>query len=458
MPPRGVLGEAWHLYRAHWLEVVRMAAAVYGGVAVISAFAIPVAGQLGLVFLAYLWLAAVLWVQAPLARLVDDVRAGRERAGVRRTLESVYPRVGTISVATLLAALGVYVGLGLFVLPGLFLLTRWSLLVPVITLEGAGTFTAFARSRDLGRGHRWSVFGGIVASGIALVLVWAAVAGLSFVAAVELPLGAGLIAAAAITVVVLSVATPPLAIAWTLKYYELREERPLEAAPEPGRLAVGGALDQAWALYKKHPGRLLALGAVVAPLVTVVQVTTARGLATLAVAATLVGYLWLEGLLAEGLPTFDEPSGRRWVLGVLRSAAPRLPALVGAGLVAGVAFATGIGLLLLVPWSVVGAAVVVERRGVAASLGRSSELVAGRRRRVLKLLVLSVLMAAAGSLLLLFLVPPVGGRLLAYGLAIVLNAVTAPYVALAWALMYRELQRLRDELEPVPPATAPALR
>ena len=42
---------------------------------------------------------------------------------------------------------------------GLVLLTWWILIIPVIVLEGTRAGEAFSRSRELVRGHGWSVFG-----------------------------------------------------------------------------------------------------------------------------------------------------------------------------------------------------------------------------------------------------------------------------------------------------------
>ena len=54
----------------------------------------------------------------------------------------------------------------LFIVPGLILLTWWCLIVPVIVLEGKHVGESFSRSRELVRGHGWTVFGVVVVTAI----------------------------------------------------------------------------------------------------------------------------------------------------------------------------------------------------------------------------------------------------------------------------------------------------
>src|SRR5262249_32288319 len=54
------------------------------------------------------------------------------------------------------------IGFLLLVIPGLFLLTIWSMLVPVIVIEGRSAGEAFTRSREVVRGNGWSVFGLVI--------------------------------------------------------------------------------------------------------------------------------------------------------------------------------------------------------------------------------------------------------------------------------------------------------
>jgi hypothetical protein len=110
-------------------------------------------GWLGFIAIVYLAVASVFWLQAPLARLMDDARETRPNAGIRRTLAAIYPRLGSITGGTAVAAIAVFIAAGFFVLPGLLVLGRLALFIPVIVLEGTGAFAAFGRSNRLQHRH-----------------------------------------------------------------------------------------------------------------------------------------------------------------------------------------------------------------------------------------------------------------------------------------------------------------
>jgi len=80
--------------------------------------------------------------------------------------ERVRPYLGTLILAGILAGLGIAVGLILLIVPGLILLTWWCLLVPAIVLEEKHVGESFSRSRELVRGHAWTVFGVIIVTAI----------------------------------------------------------------------------------------------------------------------------------------------------------------------------------------------------------------------------------------------------------------------------------------------------
>jgi len=55
--------------------------------------------------------------------------------------------------------LGVLIGLLLLIVPGLILSVMWSVSTPCLIVEKRGIFASLQRSRDLTRGHRWSIVG-----------------------------------------------------------------------------------------------------------------------------------------------------------------------------------------------------------------------------------------------------------------------------------------------------------
>jgi hypothetical protein len=83
---------------------------------------------------------------------------------------SVWPkvssRIGPLILTSLLAAVGVFLGLLALVIPGLVLLTWWAVISPVVMLEDKSGTAALGRSRELVSGNGWTVFGLLIVTGI----------------------------------------------------------------------------------------------------------------------------------------------------------------------------------------------------------------------------------------------------------------------------------------------------
>jgi hypothetical protein len=163
-----VLKEAWSLYKRFLWQFFLTALVVFAVLDLLSALADQAADDS--VGAALFWglVAAVVgivgffWVQGALVETVRDVRDGRVDRGIGETYRAVQPRLPALIAAGILAGLGIGLGLLLLIIPGLFLLTIWSMLVPVIVLEGRSAGESFGRSRGIVRGHGWSMFGLIV--------------------------------------------------------------------------------------------------------------------------------------------------------------------------------------------------------------------------------------------------------------------------------------------------------
>jgi hypothetical protein len=180
-----VLGEAWSLYKRFLWQFFVTALVVFAVLDLLSALAAAASGDSVLAGLFWGLIAAVIsvvgyfWVQGALVELVQDVRDGRADRTIAETYAVVRPRLPALIVAGVLAAIGIGIGLLLIIVPGLFLLTIWSMLVPVIVLEGRSAGESFTRSREVVRGNGWSVFGLIVVTFL-LVLIVSAVIRLVF--------------------------------------------------------------------------------------------------------------------------------------------------------------------------------------------------------------------------------------------------------------------------------------
>ncbi len=171
-----VLGDAVLVYRRLWRRSVVVAGAVFVIVALAAAFAgrRPTTG----VQLVYLLLTLVgsLLVQGALVEVVRDVHEGREPDSARAYYDRTRGRLGTLLGVSLLAGIGVALGIVFLIVPGLILLSRWALVVPLVMVEGRGVGEAFSRSSELVRGRTGQVLVVVLVPGIATALVNTAVA------------------------------------------------------------------------------------------------------------------------------------------------------------------------------------------------------------------------------------------------------------------------------------------
>lgn len=232
MRDRDVLAQTFAGYRSWWLYLVPLALVAYALLGALCFLLVLTLGWIGFLSALALFVVGYAWVQAV---LVDAIAATQEpdadlSLGAR--LGAVVPRLNAVSLAWLLASLGIGAGLALFIIPGLVFMTWWALIVPVVVLERQGVFAAFGRSRELVAGHGRTVF--------AVLVVTAVLAGIaSFVMerlVLMLPVPAGFsellawLAGASFVAPFMALATtilfaelkagkaPPVSTAWTPQY------------------------------------------------------------------------------------------------------------------------------------------------------------------------------------------------------------------------------------------------
>jgi hypothetical protein len=226
-PLSGVLGESWALYRAQARHLLTIAFIIYLITAIVDALCREIGGAFGIILGDLVTLIALYLLEAALVKAVQDVRDGRVDLSVGKTFSVAAPFLGPVAIASILASIAIAVGLALIIIPGLYLITIWCLIVPVIVLEGSGTFASFSRSYQLVRGNFWNVFGTLIV--VFLVLfVLELVVGLILVA---LPV---FLATFIADVIVGTLVAPMIAVVVTLMYFRL------SAATAAGPAAAGG--------------------------------------------------------------------------------------------------------------------------------------------------------------------------------------------------------------------------
>jgi hypothetical protein len=232
-PLSGVLSEAWALYRRHAPHFILISFSVYLVVAVINALLSWALGGFG-AFLGLIFsLAGMYLLQAALVKAVQDVRDGRVDLDLRATLSAAAPFIGAVAVASILASIGITIGIALIIVPGLVLLTFWSLIVPEIVIGGSGALESFSRSWRTVRGYAWHVFGTYIVVFLILIVGEIVLSAILFF----LPGGfrsfiADLVAGA--------VVTPFLAAVVSLIYYRLTTAHGQQAEPGAGYGPYGG--------------------------------------------------------------------------------------------------------------------------------------------------------------------------------------------------------------------------
>ena len=231
MSIRAVLDEAWTLFTRFFLRFFVLALVVFATVNLLFALIVEAisSDNGGRAFwLAILGLATAVigttWLQGAFVFAVQDARDGSFDATLGEVFSRVSPSILPLLVAGLLAGLGIVAGLVLLVIPGLFLMTIWAVIAPVIVLEKRPPLGSFGRSRELVRGHGWTVFGIVVITGLLTGIASSILqAAFSFLPRfLEILLG-GTIAQA--------IVAPFSAIALAITYFRLRDAHGGEPAP-----------------------------------------------------------------------------------------------------------------------------------------------------------------------------------------------------------------------------------
>jgi ABC-type multidrug transport system fused ATPase/permease subunit len=226
----------------------------------------------------------------------------------------------------------------------------------------------------------------------------------------------------------------------------------------------GEILSEAWALYKGHWRHFLPLAFVVFLAIALISLVLALLLGWLgAVLGTLIGFVgifWLQGALCEAVADVRDGRADLSISDTLQRVRPRVAPLLGAGVLAGLGVAIGLillvvpGLILLTWWSLIVPVIVLERVAAMDSFGRSRALVRGNGWNVFGVIILTVLILLAFVIVFAILAAVLLGWLPDEGRSfvqtLVVDTLTAPFLALAWTLMYFRLRRAEQEHEPAP--------
>jgi hypothetical protein len=227
-----VLDESWTLFTRFFGRFFLIGLTVFAVVNFVYALVVEAisddaaaAAVLGVVGLTAV-VVGTTWLQGAFVYAVQDARDGTFDSTLGEVFSRVSPSIVPLLVAGMLAGIGIGIGFVLLVVPGLYLLTIWAVIAPVIVIERTGALDAFGRSRELVRGHGWTVLGIVVITG----LLSAIASGLLRAAFSFLPRFLEIFVGGTIAQAVVA---PFVAVALAITYFRLRETQ--GSPPEPER-------------------------------------------------------------------------------------------------------------------------------------------------------------------------------------------------------------------------------
>lgn len=227
--------------------------------------------------------------------------------------------------------------------------------------------------------------------------------------------------------------------------------------PTHPRLSIVEVLREAWRLYTDFLGRFFVIALVVFGLLALVQFASDEsrefGVLAILIVATVVGLIWLQGAIAIAVDDARQTEGPTLsIREIFRRVRPQLWPLVGAGILIAAGVMAGLvllvipGLIILTVSSMVTPAIVLENKSISDAFARSWQLVKGDGLNVFAVILITVVLATVVSTVIGSVLQPLPDGVRAYLVTVVADAITVPFVALAWTVMYFELRLNRDPL------------
>lgn len=224
---------------------------------------------------------------------------------------------------------------------------------------------------------------------------------------------------------------------------------------------TSGVISEAWNLYKTHWRHMLSISFIVYLAVAIIAALLVAVLTwlggILALVLWLVAFFWLQAALVKAVEDVRDGRADLSVAATFETARTHLAAVIVAGVIAGIAIAIGFvliiipGLVLLTFWSLIIPAIVVEGKSAGESFGRSFDLVRGYFWRVLGIIVLTALIVVAFEIVLALVLSPLADWLKNFVSTVVAGALTAPFFALVFTVLYFRLRGAKELATAAPP-------
>jgi hypothetical protein len=208
----------------------------------------------------------------------------------------------------------------------------------------------------------------------------------------------------------------------------------------------GAIVREAWELYKGHWRTFVPLALIVYIVLGLITLVFALLLgwlgAIIGALASIVGTFWLQGALVEAVQDVRDGKQDLSIGEMFQRVQPRLPALIVAGILAGLGIALGLilliipGLFLLTIWSLIVPTIVLEGKSAGESFGRSRELVKGNGWQVFGVIVITIGAVIVASIIVSLLTFWLPDGINEFARSLISNTIVVPFIACAWTLMY----------------------
>jgi hypothetical protein len=234
---------------------------------------------------------------------------------------------------------------------------------------------------------------------------------------------------------------------------------------------IGAVLGEAWDLYKRHFWQFFLTAFIVFAVLDLISAladaaagdSTAAAILWGLIAAVvgIVGFFLVQGALVEVARDVRDGRAERTIGETYQVVGPRLPALIVAGILAGIGVAIGLllliipGLFLLTIWSMIIVVIVIEGRSAGDSFGRSREIVRGHGWEVFGLIVITFLLVAISTGIIQLLFAPLPEFLDTWLGSLVAHSLTIPFAAATLTTAYFRLTT-PPPAEPAPAGPAAA--
>jgi hypothetical protein len=224
---------------------------------------------------------------------------------------------------------------------------------------------------------------------------------------------------------------------------------------------TSGVISEAWALYKGHWQRLLAIAFVVYLAVALIGLVLVLVLtwfgAILAALVSLVATFWVQGALVKAVEDVRDGRADLSLGETFDRVRPQLPSIIVAGILAAIGIFFGLllliipGLVLLTWWILIIPVIVIEDRRAGESFSRSRELVRGYGWNVFGVIVLTILLFIAFRIVLGLVLIPFADWIQSFVTELAVGTLATPFAAVAWTILYFRLRAAKEA-----PAATPA--